>query len=55
MAFHLEKLQRDFIWVDLNDVFKFHLVNWNRIGAPIQAGGLGICNLHNFNKSLLGK
>jgi hypothetical protein len=39
----------------MGDETKFHLVNWHRICSPIKAGGLGVCNVINFNRALLGK
>ena len=34
--------------------FKFHLVNWKMICAPIQQGGLGIRDVVLFNRAFLG-
>lgn len=51
----LEKLQRDFVWSDLNEEFKFHLVKWSQIYYFMQVGGVGIRNLCKFNQALLGK
>ena len=42
VAHRIEKLQRDFLWGGLGDEFKYHLVNWHTICAPIQQGGLGL-------------
>ena len=39
----------------LSNEHKYHLVNWQQICTPIQAGGLGIRNMAVFNKALLGK
>jgi hypothetical protein len=55
VANRLERLQRDFLWGDIGDEFKFHLVNWERICSPLKLGGLGIRNLLQFNRTLLGK
>ena len=55
IASRLETLQRDFIWGDMGDEHKFHLVNWQQVCSPLQDGGLGIRNLSVFNKALLGK
>ena len=51
----LEKLQRDYLWGGLNDEFKYHLVNWDKVCSPITEGGLGIRKLRVFNQALLGK
>ena len=51
----IEKLQRDFLWGGMGDEHKYHLVNWQKICATLQHGGLGIHNLSIFNKALLGK
>jgi hypothetical protein len=37
------------------DEVKFHLVNWHRICIPIKECGLGVRNVIQFNKVLLGK
>jgi len=55
VANHIEKLYRDFLWGDLGDKFKYHLVSWSKVCSPITEGGLGIRNLRIFNKALLGK
>ena len=51
----VEKIQRDFLWGDVGDEFKFHLVNWSKICMTMEAGGLGVRNLIHFNQALLGK
>jgi hypothetical protein len=55
VAHRIEKLQGDFLWGGLGDEFKFHLVNWRTIRAPIQQGGLGLRRIIPFNQALLGK
>uniref|UniRef100_A0A2N9FL13 Reverse transcriptase zinc-binding domain-containing protein n=1 Tax=Fagus sylvatica TaxID=28930 RepID=A0A2N9FL13_FAGSY len=55
VARRIEKLQRDFLWGGMGDEHKYHLVNWQKICATLQHGGLGIRNLSIFNKALLGK
>jgi hypothetical protein len=55
MAQRLERLQQDFLWSGIGDEVKFHLVNWHTICTPIKEGGLGVRNLIQFNRALLGK
>ena len=51
----LEKIQRDFLWGGGNLEKKLQLVNWDTVCLSKEKGSLGIRNLSNFNKSLLGK
>jgi hypothetical protein len=51
----IEKIQRDFLWGGMNDDFKYHLVEWDKVCTPIDEGGLGIRNIRRFNQALLGK
>jgi hypothetical protein len=39
----------------VNDDFKFHLVEWDKVCSPIDKGGLGIWNMRRFNQALLDK
>ena len=39
----------------MNDDFKFHLVEWDKVCSPIEECGLGIRNMGRFNQALLGK
>ena len=55
VANRIERLQREFLWQGSSEEFKFHLVNWNQICAPIRYGGLAIRSLLTFNQALLGK
>jgi hypothetical protein len=55
VANRLEKLQRDFIWGDIGDEFKFHLVKWLKICTLIISWDVGMKNLIQFNRALLGK
>jgi hypothetical protein len=45
VAKRLEKIQRDFLWGGMNDDFKYHLVEWDKVCTPIDEGGLGIRNI----------
>ena len=51
VANEIEKLQRDFLWVDS----KTHLLGWDKVCMSIANGGLGIRKLTTCNKTLLGK
>lgn len=53
VAYHIEKLQRGFLWSRVGDELKFHLVNWAKICTSLSLGNLGIRNM--FNRALLGK
>jgi hypothetical protein len=55
VAKRIEKIQQDFLWGGMNDDFKFHLVEWDKVCSPIDEGGLGIRNMRRFNQALLGK
>jgi hypothetical protein len=55
VAKRLEKIQRDFLWGGMNEEFKYHLVEWDKVCTPIDEGGLGIRNIRRFNQALLGK
>ena len=51
----LEKIQRDFLWGGGSSERKIHLINWDSVCQSKEKGGLGIRNLTNFNRALLGK
>ena len=55
IAYHIEQVQRNFLWGGLVDDSKHHLVNWSKLCLPIQSGGLAIRNLRYFSEALLGK
>jgi hypothetical protein len=49
VAKRIEKIQRDFLWGEMNDEFKFHPVEWDKVCSPIDEGDLGIRNMRRFN------
>ena len=51
----LDRIQRDFLWEGGSLERKFHLINRDSVCQSKEKGGLGIRNLSNFNKALLGK
>ena len=55
VANRIEKLQHDFLWGELGEKFKYHLVSWPKICTSIFEGGLGIRKLLRFNHYLLCK
>jgi hypothetical protein len=55
VAARIEKLRRDFLWGEIGDDFKYHLVSWLKVCTRISEGALGIRNLMMFNCALLGK
>jgi len=53
-----EKLQMDFLWGGIGDELKLHLIKWFMICSSKVSGGggcLGVRNIIQFNKALLGK
>jgi hypothetical protein len=38
----IEKLQRDLLWGEIGDEFKYHLVKWLKVCIQVSKGGLGI-------------
>ena len=55
VAKNIESIQCRFLWGDIGEEFKFHLVNWAKVCSPIREGGLCGRNLRCFNRALLGK
>ena len=51
----LDKIQRDFLCGGGFLERKLHLINWDSVCQSKEKGGLGIRNLSNFNRPLLGK
>ena len=55
VAARIERIQRNFLWGALEDVFKYPLVAWDKVYLPVESGGLGIRGIGLFKKALLGK
>jgi hypothetical protein len=55
VAQRIEKIQRNFLWGNSEEVINFHLVRLDHICTPYSNGGLNIRNLRRFNEALLGK
>ncbi|RVW14147.1 putative ribonuclease H protein [Vitis vinifera] len=51
----LKKIQREFLWGDMEEKRKIHLVRWAVICKDKRHGGLGLRYLKEFNHALLGK
>ncbi|RVW27828.1 Transposon TX1 uncharacterized 149 kDa protein [Vitis vinifera] len=51
----LEKIQREFLWGDVEGRRRIHLVRWTAICKDKKYGGLGLRHLKEFNHALLGK
>jgi hypothetical protein len=41
------------VWQELDDMKRYHLVNWHTVCLPKDCGGLGVLDLPIMNKSLL--
>jgi len=42
VATRIEKLQRDFLWGEMGEEFKYHLVSWAKVCTPTSEGGLAL-------------
>ncbi|KAL6202734.1 hypothetical protein ACLB2K_026439 [Fragaria x ananassa] len=51
----LDRLNRNFLWGDVDDKKKIHLVNWDTVCQPKQLGGLGIKKFADMNQAMLAK
>ncbi|PNX60788.1 hypothetical protein L195_g052111, partial [Trifolium pratense] len=49
------KIQRSFIWGDLESGRKFHAVSWEKVTTPKWMGGLGLRNMEYMNQACLIK
>ena len=55
MIIKLERIQREFLWGDMEERRKIHLVSWLVICKDKKHGRLGLRHLEGFNQALLGK
>lgn len=51
----IEKIIRNFLRDESNDVKKCYWVGWKNVSKPVKTGGLGIKNLRVMNTSPLQK
>ena len=51
----LERIQKNFLWGEMEERRKFHSVNWAKICKDKKHGGLGLRHLEGLNQALLGK
>lgn len=51
----IDKLNRNFLWGDIDGKKKVHLVNWDTICQPKSIGGLGIKKTSDMNQAMLAK
>jgi hypothetical protein len=51
----IQKIQRNFIWGEYDNVRKYHAINWNLVTLPKWMGGLGIRKLEVMNQACLLK
>lgn len=55
VAIRIETLFWKFIWNDLEEHHRYHLVDWNFICKPLCEGGLGLRSIRDHNRDLLAK
>lgn len=55
MANRLEKIQRTFLWIGMEEKIIFSLVSWDKVFHPKINGGFGIHKFSQFNKALMTK
>ncbi|KAM1005603.1 hypothetical protein ACFX1T_002483 [Malus domestica] len=51
----LDKINRNFLWGNVDDRAKPHLVSWNKVCCPMIKGGLGIKKANQMNRALLAQ
>lgn len=55
MARRMETYFRNFLWNDVDELHRYHLVDWNSVCLPMDCGGLGVRSSNNHNRVLLAK
>lgn len=55
LCHQLDKLNRDFLWGDSNNLKRPHLINWDIVCPPKLLGGLGIKKTEDMNQAMLAK
>lgn len=55
MADKLEKIQRNFLWMGMEEKKRLALVSWDKVYYPKINGGLVIRKISHFNKALMAK
>lgn len=55
MGEKLEKIQRTFLWMGMENKRHLSLVNWDTVCLPKSMGGLGIRKINALNKALIAK
>ncbi|GKV27594.1 hypothetical protein SLEP1_g36753 [Rubroshorea leprosula] len=51
----IDKIRKSFLWGGEGERKRINWVNWKKVCLPKEAGGLGVRDLGNFNRSLMGK
>ena len=54
-ANRMEKIQREFLWIGVEENKRYHLVSWDNVYLPKCYGGLGIRKIRHLNNALLDK
>lgn len=51
----IDKISREFLWMFMDGVYKFHLVDWDSAYSFLDQDGLGIKSLKEVNMAFLSK
>ena len=54
-ADRMEKIQRDFLWIGVEENKTYHLVAWDHVCLPKWHRGLGFRKIRHLNNALLAK